>query len=85
MKNLLGDHYSKNEGEKEGNGGREKGGGRREGDMQFAATEHNVEPIFLYKDVKSNKADNNKGSVNLIRRMKKDNDSQRQIVTFMTL
>lgn len=41
-----------------GIGGRERGEGRREGDMQFAATEHNLEPIFLYKNVKSNKADN---------------------------
>lgn len=60
MKNLLGDHYSKNEGEKEGNRGREKGEEGEKGDMQFAATEHNVEPIFLYKSVKSNKADNKK-------------------------
>lgn len=42
----IGEERSGEEGEKE--------------DMQFAATEHNVEPIFLYKNVKSNKADNKK-------------------------
>lgn len=30
----------------------------RRGDMQFTATEHNVKSIFLYKNVKGNKANN---------------------------
>lgn len=56
MWKLFYDHYSKNEEERERKEEGEEE--RKKRDMQFAATEHNVKSIFLYKNVKGNKANN---------------------------
>lgn len=59
--------------------------------MQFASVEYVVKSVFLYKKnlkvIKQTIVNilANKGIVNLIKRMKKDNDSQRQTLAFMTL
>lgn len=58
--------------------------------MQFAASNHNVKSVFLYKNFKVIKQTilnviTNKDIIHLIRTVKKDNDSKRQTVAFMAL